>query len=201
MNRQSRQLALGLMACYVVLFATLNYWQIGQEEELNANVENTRAVRREFERPRGEIVTADGVVVARSVELLDDDGDVTRVREYPTGELFSNVSGYFTLNFGATQIERDFGDVLTGQTTEQQVRSLGDLLSSEVDNAGTVQLTLRSDLQAAAAFLLGDRSGSVVVTEVDTGAVLAMYSNPTYDPNTFVTAPFAAAMSMNPAAG
>ena len=28
MNRQIRQLAVGLMACYVVLFATLNYWQV-----------------------------------------------------------------------------------------------------------------------------------------------------------------------------
>ena len=52
MNRQIRQLAVGLMACYVVLFATLNYWQVAQEEELNANVENTRAVRREFNKPR-----------------------------------------------------------------------------------------------------------------------------------------------------
>ena len=190
MNRQIRQLAVGLMTLYVVLFATLNYWQVAQEEELNANVENTRAVRREFNKPRGPIVTADGVVAAVSTPNPDPDAEFDRIREYPTGDLLSNVTGYFTLNFGSTQVERLFGDVLTGDTTEQQVRALGDILSSEVDNSGSVQLAVRHDLQQVAKFALGGRTGSVVVIEIETGAVRAMYSNPTYDPNTFVSLPF-----------
>lgn len=190
MNRQIRQLAVGLMACYVVLFATLNYWQVAQEDELSANLENTRAVRREFNKPRGPIITADGVVAARSIDNLDPDADFERRREYPTGDLLSAATGYFTLSFGSTQVERQYGDVLTGSTTEQQVRALGDLLSSEVDNSGTVQLTLRHDLQEVAKFALGGRTGSVVVIEVETGAVRAMYSNPGYDPGAFVNAPF-----------
>ncbi|MFK8024636.1 MAG: peptidoglycan D,D-transpeptidase FtsI family protein [Ilumatobacter sp.] len=194
MNKQIRQLALGLMLCYVVLFGTLNFWQVGQEEELNANIENTRAVRREFERPRGQIVSADGVVVAASQEVPTmtgaDDITVERRRTYPRGDLFAHATGYFTLNFGSTQVEREYSDVLTGQTTEQQVRALGGLLSGDVDQSGTVQLTLRDDLQEVAQFLLGDRTGSVVVTEVQTGAVRAMYSNPTFDPNSFINLPF-----------
>ncbi len=190
MNRQIRQLAVGLMLCYVVLFGTLNYWQVGQEQDLNANIENTRAVRREFDKPRGPIVTSDGVVVAFSEENADPTATFERQRRYPTGDLFSNVSGYFTLSFGSTQVERTQGDVLTGQTTEQQVRALGDLLSGDVDNSGSVQLTLRNDLQEVAKVALGGRTGSVVVTEVATGAVRAMYSNPAYDPNSFVGRPF-----------
>lgn len=190
MNRQIRQLALGLMACYLVLFVALNYWQVGQEEELNANVENTRAVRREFNKPRGPIVTADGIVAARSIESVDPDGGIERLRQYPTQDLLAHLTGYFTLSFGSTQVEREFGDVLTGSTTEQQVRGLGDLLSSEVDNSGSVQLALRHDLQQVAKFSLGNRKGSVVVIEVETGAVRALWSNPTFDPSTFVNAPF-----------
>jgi len=190
MNRQIRQLAVGLMACYVVLFATLNYWQVAQEEDLNANVENTRAVRREFNKPRGPIVSADGIVAAVSVPDPDPDAEFERLRTYPTGDLLSNVTGYFTLNFGSTQVERVYGDVLTGDTTEQQLRSLGDILSSEIDNSGSVQLAVRHDLQQVAKFALGGRTGSVVVLDISTGAVRAMYSNPTYDPNTFVTLPF-----------
>ena len=72
MNRQIRQLAGGLMVCYVVLFVALNYWQVGQEEELNARFDNTRAIRREFEEPRGPIITSDGVVAAQSVENPPD---------------------------------------------------------------------------------------------------------------------------------
>ena len=67
MNRSIRQLAVGLMACYVVLFVALNYWQVGQKEELDAKFDNTRQILREFNRPRGNIITADGVVAARSL--------------------------------------------------------------------------------------------------------------------------------------
>ena len=190
MNRQIRQLALGIMTLYVVLFATLNYWQVDQEEDLNANVENTRAVRREFDRPRGPIVTADGIVAAISTPNPDPTAEFDRLREYPTGDLLSNVTGYFTLSFGSTGVERVYGDVLTGTTTEQQIRALGDLLSTDIDNSGSVQLALRHDLQQVAKFALAGRTGSVVVTEVATGAVRAMYSNPSYDPNTFVNLPF-----------
>ena len=190
MNRQIRQLAVGLMVCYVVLFATLNYWQVAQEQELNANVENTRAVRREFNKPRGDIVSADGVIAATSTPIPDPNAEFDRIREYPTGDLLSNVTGYFTLNFGSTQVERAYGDVLTGNTTEQQLRALGNILASDVDNSGSVELAVRHDLQQVAKFALGGRTGSVVVQDIETGAVRAMYSNPTYDPNTFVTLPF-----------
>jgi penicillin-binding protein A len=189
-NRQIRQLAVGLMTCYVVLFATLNYWQVGRETELNGNVENTRSVRREFEKPRGPIITADGIVAAVSTPNPDPDAPFDRQREYPTGDALSNVTGYFTLAFGATQIERQYGDVLTGSTPEQQVQALQDLLGGDADNSGSVQLTIRHDLQQVAKFALGGRTGSVAIIDVKTGAVRAMYSNPSYDPNTFVGLPF-----------
>ena len=105
MNRQIRQLAGGLMACYVVLFVALNYWQVGRQEELNARFDNTRAIRREFEQPRGPIVTNDGLVVAQSVE--NPEGSEFRFqRVYPEGELYAHVTGYYTFAFGSTGVER-----------------------------------------------------------------------------------------------
>ncbi len=189
MNRQIRQLAAGLILCYVALFVALNFWQVGRKEELDARFDNTRAVLREFNKPRGPIVTADGVVVAHSLANPPDSRFDDR-REYPSGDLLSNVTGYYTLSFGATQVERQHGDVLTGTTAAQQVRSLGDLLGGDVDSSGSVQLTLRHDAQNAARFFLGGREGSVVVVEVETGAIVAMWSNPSYDPNTFVNQDF-----------
>ena len=53
MNRQIRQLAAGLIVCYVVLFVALNYWQVGRKQELDARFDNTRQVLREFNKPRG----------------------------------------------------------------------------------------------------------------------------------------------------
>jgi penicillin-binding protein A len=192
MNRQIRQLAVGLMACYLILFVALNYWQVGRKPELDARFDNTRQVLREFNKPRGPIVTSDGVVAAVSFPTEPGERYDFR-REYPTGSLLADITGYFTLSFGSTQVERAFGDVLTGSTAEQQVRSLADLLGGNVDAAGSVELALRHDAQSAAAFLLGGRTGTVTVIEPQTGAIRAMYSNPTYDPNTFVNTDFAVA--------
>ena len=44
MNRRIRQLAVGLMALYVVLFAALNHWQVRATERLAAEPGNTRAL-------------------------------------------------------------------------------------------------------------------------------------------------------------
>ncbi len=189
MNRQIRQLTLGLMACYLVLFVALNYWQVGQKEELDARFDNTRELLRNFNKPRGPIVTTDGVVVAYSVENPPD-ARYEYSRIYPSGDLMADVTGYFTFAFGSTQVERTLSEVLTGTTATQQVRSLGSLLGGDVDSSGSVELTLRHDAQQVAKFLLGGRTGSVSVIEPATGRVVAMYSNPTYDPNTFVNEPF-----------
>lgn len=184
MNRQIRQLAVALMALYVVLFAALNYWQVDRTEELASEAGNTRARIREFNRPRGEIVSADGVVLARSVRAPQADNvDVEYVRQYPTGDLFAQLVGYYTFGLGSTQIERTHNDVLVGDTLTQQVRALEDLLNAGVDVSGEVRLTLREDMQRTAKFLLGPREGAIVMMEVATGAVTAMWSWPSFDPN------------------
>ena len=191
MNRKIRQLAAALMVLYVVLFAAMNYWQVGRESELNAMGGNTRAIRREFSRPRGEIVTADGVVVARSV-ATPEGSEFPYQREYPTGELFANVTGYYSLALGSTQLERTQSSVLTGQTAQQRIGNIEDIITGG-EGTGTVQLTLRADLQETARQALAGRHGSVTMVDVQTGAVVAMYSNPTYDPNRIVDPDFDAA--------
>ncbi len=182
MNRQIRQLAAVLIALYVVLFAGLNYWQVNRTEELATEAGNTRALIREFDTPRGQIVTADGVVVARSVPAPED-SDVAFEREYPTGDLFAHVTGYHTFGLGSTQLERTKSGVLTGDTFTQQVRAIEDIFSPTRDNSGEIRLTLRHDMQNVAKFLLGDREGSIVLMDIETGAVISMWSWPSFDPN------------------
>jgi peptidoglycan glycosyltransferase len=186
MNKQIRRLAAGLLVCYLILFVQLNLTQVVQRDTLAANSNNTRDVLRDFDKPRGAIVTADGFPVAMSEPTdpaTDDPFKYQRV--YPTGDLFANVSGYYTYAFGATKLEKKFTDVLTGRTNEQQIRSIADIFSNE-DNTGSVQLTMRKDLQEVAKFALGSNEGSVIVMNPKTGAVLSMWSNPSYDPNLVV---------------
>lgn len=194
MNRSIRQLAVGLMALYVALFATLNYWQLGRTEELAEQPDNRRQLLRDFNRPRGPIVTADGVVVARSVPS-DLPGTRRFQRVYPTDDLFAHVTGYHTFGLGSTQVERTHSDVLTGTTPEQQLLGLPGAFLGQQDNSGTVRLTLRDDLQRAAKFFLGEREGSVVVLDPRTGAVLAMWSFPSFDPNVIADPDYDAAFA------
>ncbi|MGZ7011378.1 MAG: peptidoglycan D,D-transpeptidase FtsI family protein [Ilumatobacteraceae bacterium] len=180
MNKRIRRLAVALLACYLVLFVQLNVLAVGRQQELNADPRNNRQTERDFNRPRGSILAADGTVLARSVPTTR--GDQFRYqREYPLGDLFGNVTGYYTFSFGSTQLERTQNDVLMGDTTEQRLRAIGGLFRGS-DTTGSVVLTMRPDVQQVAAEALGTREGSVVVMDPHTGAVIAMVSNPRYNP-------------------
>jgi peptidoglycan glycosyltransferase len=182
MNLRIRQLAAVMIGLYVLLFAALNYWQVSRTEELATEPGNTRALIRQFDTPRGPILTADGIVTAMSVQAMGD-SDVKYDRIYPTGDLFAHITGFYTFGLGATQLERSKSNVLTGDTFTQQVRAIENILGRNNDNSGSLHLTLRNDMQEVAKFLLGPREGSIVLMEIDTGAVISMWSYPSFDPN------------------
>ena len=179
MNKRIRKLAAVLLVLYLVLFVQLNVLQVARKEALDSHPQNNRQTIRDFNRMRGEIITADGQVLARSVPSADDD-QYEYQREYPLGDLFAHITGYYTFSFGSTQLEKTQSDVLMGTTDVQKADPAAFLRE---DNSGTVVLTLLSDLQLVAADALGEREGSVVVMDIQTGAVLTMVSYPRYDPN------------------
>ncbi|MGI9600350.1 MAG: peptidoglycan D,D-transpeptidase FtsI family protein [Acidimicrobiales bacterium] len=180
MNRQIARLGVGFLVMYTVLFVQLNRVQVFQADELQEDPGNTRSVVREFGQPRGSISTADGVLLAQSVPVEDEQFD--RARVYPEGELYAHVTGHYSFNVGATGVERTYDGELAGTAFEQEFASLGDLFLDR-DTTADLTLTLRDDVQRVAREALGERKGSVVAVDPRTGAVLAAYSWPTYDPN------------------
>lgn len=179
MNRQIKILGLVMSVLFTALFVQVNYLQIFAADRLNSHPANNRAVIRDFSRARGIIQTADGTVIARSV---DTEGELERRREYPEGPLFAHVTGYFSFNYGSDGIERTYNEALTGRDRSFSIESISDLLVSR-QNTGDVTLTLSAALQRVAAEALGDRTGAVVALDPRTGAILAMVDHPTYDPN------------------
>jgi peptidoglycan glycosyltransferase len=180
-NQRIRRLAVVLIVLYVVLFAQLNFIQVGQKPTLDADTRNTRQTVRDYNDPRGDITTSDDVVIATSVRN-EAGSEFDWQRTYPEGDLYSAITGYFTFGYGATQIEKVQNDVLAGRTIEQQIKGFRSLFNGQ-DTTGTVETTIDADIQQAAKAALGDREGSVVVIEPATGAVKAMWSSPTYDAN------------------
>lgn len=180
MTRQIRLLGVGLMVCFAVLFVQLNRLTVFQAAELNDNPDNTREILRDFSQPRGTVTTADGVVIAQSVPSNDR---FELQRQYPEGPLFSAITGYFSFTLGSAGVEKTYNDELAGRTLDLSFQDFGDLFVDKV-RTGDLSLTVRADLQRIAAQQLGDKEGSVVALDPRTGAILAMVSYPTYDPNT-----------------
>ncbi len=179
MNRQIKVLAVVIMACYVAAFVKLNQVQVLQASNYNDRPENTRAQLRDFNRPRGDIVTADGVPLATSETQR---AELRYQRVYPQGDLFAHITGYYSFRLGSTGVERTYNSELTGRAASLQPLN-PERFFSDSSSEGDVVLSVRSDVQRTARDALGDLTGSVVVLDPRNGSILAMYSNPTYDPN------------------
>ncbi|RMF87431.1 MAG: penicillin-binding protein 2, partial [Nitrospirae bacterium] len=131
------------------------------------------------------------------------------VRHYPEGSLAAHLLGYVgkiserqlaspdyagyhaTDEVGQSGVERVYERILRGRDGHKliQVDSLGReqrVLSVEPPQAGAdLYLTLDARLQREAERLLGERTGAVVALDPRSGAVLALASHPTFDPNLF----------------
>lgn len=173
-----RRVGVGLVVLLLLLVGQLTYLQVVRSDELANDPRNFRVTRREVRHARGLIITADGVVVAKSVPSHDD---LVWDRVYPHGPLYAHITGYQSLIYGTTGIERTYNDVLLGRELTAGPAGLDSLLQK--DAVQNVRLTVSAVAQEAAAQALRDREGSVVVLDVNTGGIVAMYSNPTYDPN------------------
>jgi len=178
-NRQIRMLGLAGLALFILLFVQLTNLQVISAQRLNDNTLNTRQAVKDFSEPRGAIQTADGVVIADSVDTNDQ---FQRLRRYPTGPLFAHVTGYFSFTFGSEGVERTYNKELTGKVTKLSPKGIGDLLLDKKHTAN-VTLTLTQKLQQVATQALGPRKGAVVALDPRSGAVLAMADYPSFDPN------------------
>ncbi|MDQ6837856.1 MAG: penicillin-binding protein 2, partial [Actinomycetota bacterium] len=183
MNRQIRLVGLGIIALFVALFVQLNYLQVVRASSLDHDPRNGRAVVKEFDTPRGDIVAADGVTLAHSQPTSDQ---FKYLRQYPQGPLFSQLTGFFSFTYGSDGAERTYDRTLTGANAKNRVpanvRDLKRLLTS-TDKTQAITMSVSQRMQQAAKDALGNKVGSVVAINPSTGAIVAMYSNPTYDPN------------------
>lgn len=111
-------------------------------------------------------------------------GEVT-AEELETSR-FRNLSPGDTV--GKEGLENTYDEYLRGKPGETRIqvdalgRSKGQLASKPPIPGGNLRLALDGDLQEAGHAALGGRYGAFVVMNVKTGEVLAMGSNPTYDP-------------------
>jgi peptidoglycan glycosyltransferase len=177
--RQIKFLAVAMMVLYTAVFLKLNQVQVVQANSLANDPRNSRVATRDFARPRGVIQTADGRVLAQSTPT---DDRFKRLRQYPGGALYAGITGYFSFTYGGAGVERAYTDYLSGRKVSSSLRGLSNVFSDK-EQAGNVTLTVRDAVQQVAAQQLGNRRGAVVALDPTTGAIIAMVSFPSFDPN------------------
>lgn len=174
-KRISAILGLLLMA----LLININYLSVVRGSELRSQPGNTRVILDEYSRERGEIL-----VGGRPIAFSERTGDeLVYLRRYQDGPLYAPATGFYSLIYGASGVERGENDVLAGTADLLFGRRLVDLFTGRQPRGGSVALTIDSRAQEAAAKALGDRRGAVVALDPATGAILAMVTSPSYDPN------------------
>jgi cell division protein FtsW (lipid II flippase)/cell division protein FtsI/penicillin-binding protein 2 len=176
-NHSLVRLACALSLALALLASTCGYWSVARAGYLRTRDDNPRRVLYEQRIVRGRILDQNGVALA-DVEILED-GIVTR--RYPLPEAVSPV-GYASLRYGTGGIEAAFDAELRGETGRSAWQTARDELLHRPPRGHDVQLTLDATLQAQAQQALEDQAGAVVLLDATTGDILAMASNPTFDP-------------------
>lgn len=179
MNAPIRRVFLVVMVMFVALMVSVTAIQFFQAGSLNADGRNVRTLYREYGRDRGPIVVG-GEAVAVSVPVDDAFGFL---RTYPEGELMAPVTGYLSLVNGITGIERTENDVLNGTSSSLLIERIQALFTGRQPQGGSVELTLDRGAQQAALDAFGGQVGAAVALDPRTGAVLALVSTPSFDPN------------------
>ena len=184
MNRPLRRVAVACMVLFALLMLNANWVQVVKADAYRDDPRNSRVLLRTYERERGAIalVQPDGSGRTAVAESTRTDGPLTWLRQYPGERVYAHATGYFSLVYGRTGLERSEDEVLSGEDDRFFVRRLSDTITGREPQGGNIITTLDAAAQEAAYDALGDNRGAVVALDPRTGAVLAMVSKPSFDP-------------------
>jgi peptidoglycan glycosyltransferase len=192
-------MATAIFVVFALLAGAVTYQQLIVGPDYRDDPRNARLLAGRAGRERGTIITGDGVVVATSVADPDDPRVFRRI--YPEEGLYAHVVGYATQLFGATGLESAWADQLVTDRDATISGVINAMMGDDLRPRG-LRLTIDHGLQETAATALGDQRGAVVAMDPATGAILALVSNPTFDPNRLLgtgAGPFGAQLDEDPA--
>lgn len=178
MNRQVRRVGLVLTLMFLALFAMASSIQVLRTDSLYEDPRNVRASLETYKTQRGSILVG-GEEIVSSTPVNDA---YRFLREYES-QIYSPITGYFSIFSGNTGIEREMNSYLSGQSSAQFFEQINALLDGTPVTGAAVELTIDPAIQRAAWDALGNRKGAVVALEPSTGRILAMVSKPTFDAN------------------
>jgi peptidoglycan glycosyltransferase len=185
-NRPIKKVAIFCLALFAVLFVNANYIQVINAASYSSHSDNRRNLIYAFQNPRGQIIV-DGKAIATSTPTTGS--TLKYLRQYTNGPLYAQATGYYSVNFGSTSIEKFENPLLSGTDSRLATQQFMNTLENKGKTGGSVVLTLNAKAQQAAydgLAALGNGKeieGAVVALDPKTGAILALVSAPSFDPN------------------
>ena len=181
MNRQIRIIGVVSAVMVFALLANLTYRNVADQTSLESSQYNTRAREAEFDIHRGQIL-AGNTVIADSV-ISTDGSPYSYQRVYANGPLYAPVTGFYSYIYSSTRIENSYNALLVGTSSSQWLQNLIDSMSGRKPQGASVVTTIDPVLQQAAWDALSGYQGAIVAMDPHTGAVKAIVSSPSFDPN------------------
>ena len=178
MIKELKRVSLVVATMFLSLFVAGTLLQGVNTEALGDDPRNVRSIYESYKTQRGPILV-DGKPIAKSIP---SDNAYRYLRVYEN-EIYSAVTGYFSVFRGATGIESAANSYLSGQSSSQFFEQVNAVLSGNPVTGAAVELTLDPNLQQAAWDALGSYKGALIAIDPLTGNILAMVSKPGFDAN------------------
>lgn len=145
MNASLRRISVTVMALIVLLLLNATMTQVFTADGLRADPRNQRVLLDEYSRQRGQI-TAGGQLLAYSVAT---DGRFRFLRVYPNPEVYAPVTGFYSLRYSSTALERAEDPILNGSDRRLFGRRLADFFTGRDPRGGNVDTTINPRIQQA----------------------------------------------------
>lgn len=167
-----------LLVCLAVAAIVIGWWTFVRGPGLLERTDNARrAIADRFVR-RGAILDRENIPL---VSTEGEIGDYSRVYHFPK---LGSLVGYSHPVYGQSGLEASLDPYLRGLRGPSKLQVWWNhLLYGQPPPGVDVRLNLEINLQQKADELLGEQSGALVLLNASNGDLLALASNPTYDPS------------------
>ena len=179
MNRQIRAVSLLAGLMFLALMVNLTGSAMFRQASLNNDPHNVRVRDAEFSQNRGNILVGSRPIATTT----SSNGKFAYQRVYLSGPKYAPITGYYSYYYGRSMLEQTQNAQLTGTSDAQWLSRITGTLSGHKPEGGSITTTINAKAQDAAWDGLRGKKGAVVALDYTTGAVLAMASSPSYDPN------------------